>query len=123
MRLRQETSFPDEDTTRLVFDVDRPVAMTLRVRVPWWATRGGTVKLNGTPLPAFASPSSYLTLTRTWKTGDRVEVTMPMCLSVCADARRSDRPGRDVRAARPGRPPRKQGADARDDLRRRTTPS
>ncbi len=83
LRLRQETAFPEEETTRLLFEVERPVEMTLRVRVPWWATKGGIVKVNGAPLPIFASPSSYLTLTRTWKTGDRVEITLPMSLSVC----------------------------------------
>ncbi|MGE5277749.1 MAG: beta-L-arabinofuranosidase domain-containing protein [Acidobacteriota bacterium] len=82
LRLRQETSFPDEETTRFIVEAERPVPMTLRLRVPWWATRGGTVKLNGAALPAFASPSSYLTLTRTWRTGDRVELTLPMSLSV-----------------------------------------
>ena len=81
LRLVQETSFPDEETTRLVVETERPIAMTLRLRVPWWAKRGGAVKLNGAVLPVFASPSSYLTLSRTWKTGDRVELTLPMSLS------------------------------------------
>ncbi len=40
------------------------------------------MKVNGAALPAFASPSSYLTLTRTWKTGDRVELALPMGLSI-----------------------------------------
>ncbi len=81
LRLRQETAFPDEETTRLTIEAERPVPMAVRLRVPWWATRGGSVKLNGTALQAFAGPSSYLTLTRTWKTGDRVELTLPMSLS------------------------------------------
>jgi uncharacterized protein len=38
--------------------------------------------LNGEALPEFASPSSYLTLTRTWKDGDRIEVSLPMGLRV-----------------------------------------
>jgi len=81
LRLVQETSFPDEEKTALRFEVERPVEMTLRLRVPWWATRGGSVKLNGAAIPVFASPSSYLTLTRVWKTGDRVELALPMSLS------------------------------------------
>jgi hypothetical protein len=60
---------------------DRPVEATLRLRVPWWATRGGTLKVNGAASPVFASPSSYLTVARTWKTGDRVELELPMSLS------------------------------------------
>jgi hypothetical protein len=38
--------------------------------------------LNGEALPEFASPSSYLTLARTWKDGDLVEVSLPMGLHV-----------------------------------------
>ena len=56
--------------------------MALNIRIPWWATSGGTIKLNGTALPAFSSPGSYLTLNRTWKEGDRVEVRLPMSLRI-----------------------------------------
>ena len=81
LRLAQETRFPEEQGTTLRFETDRPVAMTLRLRVPWWARSGGSVKVNGAGVAAFASPSSYLTLSRTWKTGDRVELSLPMGLS------------------------------------------
>jgi len=46
-----------------------------------WAA-GSTVKINGKPLDAGAEPGSYLAIHRTWKTGDRVEMTLPMRLSV-----------------------------------------
>lgn len=54
----------------------------MRVRVPYWASRGGTVKLNGREIESFAEPSNYLVLNRTWQDGDKVEVRMPMSLSV-----------------------------------------
>src|SRR5262249_22261256 len=81
LRLRQETKFPDESRTTIHVGTQSPVAMTLRLRIPWWATRGGAVKVNGQPVPAFAAPSSYLTLSREWKTGDRVDLELPMSLS------------------------------------------
>ena len=40
------------------------------------------MKINGKALEATASPGSYLTLNRTWKTGDRVEMELPMHLTV-----------------------------------------
>ncbi|MGH9406063.1 MAG: beta-L-arabinofuranosidase domain-containing protein [Terriglobia bacterium] len=80
--LRQETDFPEEEGTTLVVRADQPVELRLNLRVPYWAMRGGTVKLNGEALPVFSSPSSYLVLDRRWKTGDRVEVRMPMSLRV-----------------------------------------
>jgi uncharacterized protein len=82
LRLRQETSFPDEERTSFTIQADRPVAMTLRLRIPWWATRGGEARVNGRPVSAFASPSSYLVLRREWKGGDRVELALPMSLRV-----------------------------------------
>ncbi|MGH9325350.1 MAG: hypothetical protein ACRD2B_01470 [Terriglobia bacterium] len=58
--------------------------LTLNVRIPYWATKGGTVKLNGSALPVFSSPSSYLTLHRTWRNGDRVELSLPTTFSPLA---------------------------------------
>ena len=80
LKLRQETNFPEQEGTTLVVHSQRPVELALRVRIPYWATRGGTVKLNGSPLPVFSSPSSYLTLNRVWKDGDRVDLSLPMSL-------------------------------------------
>ena len=80
--LRLETRFPDEEAIHLEFQCERPVPLRLRVRVPYWATRGIAVKVNGERQEASAPPSSYWTLERTWKTGDRVDVSLPMGLHV-----------------------------------------
>jgi hypothetical protein len=80
LRLEQQTNFPEEEGTTLVLHAERPVDMTLGIRIPAWATNGGAIKLNGAALPAFASPGSYLTLNQTWKEGDRVEIRLPMSL-------------------------------------------
>jgi DUF1680 family protein len=80
VRVVQETRFPAEDTTQLTVRCARPTRFALRVRVPYWVRRGGSASLNGRPLDAFAAPSSYLVLDRTWRDGDRVAVTMPMAL-------------------------------------------
>ena len=77
--VRQDTRFPQEDRIRLTVNAKAPSAFTLRLRVPYWADVG-SVSVNGTPIPAFSSPSSYLSLTRTWKSGDVVELTLPMRL-------------------------------------------
>jgi hypothetical protein len=82
VRLEQQTNFPEEEGTALVVHADKPTELTLNIRIPYWADRGGTVKLNATSLDAFASPSSYLALKRTWKEGDRVEVSLPMSLRI-----------------------------------------
>jgi len=81
-RLRQETKFPEEQATRLTVSVKQPVAIVIRLRIPSWLESGPTVKLNGKPLDATAAPGSYLTLSRTWKNGDSIEMGLPMHLSV-----------------------------------------
>jgi len=80
VHLVQDTRFPEEDTTRLILTPDHPVRFPLRLRVPTWAKRGGSVKLNGRPLEGFAAPGGYFVLDRTWQTGDTVELTMPLSL-------------------------------------------
>jgi DUF1680 family protein len=81
LRLRQETKFPDDHTTSLTVTADKPVQTAIRLRIPSW-TSAAQVKLNGRALEATAEPGNYLTLERTWKTGDHIELEMPMHLSV-----------------------------------------
>jgi hypothetical protein len=78
--LRQETRFPDQQATRLVWTVARPTALELRVRVPRWAERGVTVTVNGASVPVRQLPTGYVAVHRTWRTGDRVDVAFPFTL-------------------------------------------
>lgn len=80
LRLRQETSYPDPPSTTLVVTVDRPVHMPIRVRIPSWLESGASVKINGNALEAAPTPGSYFTIARSWKNGDRIELTLPMRL-------------------------------------------
>ena len=82
LRIRQETNFPEQPDTTLIVTADDPVEMPIRIRIPGWADSGGVVKLNGKPLETFAGPGSYLAIKRKWRTGDRVELTMPMRLHI-----------------------------------------
>jgi DUF1680 family protein len=78
--LRQETSFPVEQGTTLRLKLEAPQKRTIHVRIPGWAAEGGSVKVNGRELEAFAQAGSYLSLTREWRDGDKVEVSLPMRL-------------------------------------------
>jgi DUF1680 family protein len=78
--LRQETTFPDEDTTRLSFTCEKPADFALRIRHPGWATGPLAVTINGRPQIVASQPGSYLELRRTWQTGDRVEIKLPLAL-------------------------------------------
>jgi len=84
VRLVQETRFPEEESTTLVVRTAHAVPFALRVRVPYWASAGGTARLNGRSLDGFASPGGYYVLDRTWRDGDRLEVSLPMRLHMQA---------------------------------------
>jgi hypothetical protein len=76
--LRQETRFPESDTTVLKFKADRPVTLALKIRHPAWATRGLKVSVNGKIQAIDSVPSSYFTLRREWRNGDAVKIQLPM---------------------------------------------
>lgn len=80
LKLRQETKYPEAETTRLVFTCDKPTALVLNIRHPYWAVSGIEITVNGKKESAASTPGSYAVLSRTWKTGDTVEVRMPMGL-------------------------------------------
>jgi DUF1680 family protein len=87
LKLRQTTKFPDAETVKLTIDSAPTQPTSLKVRVPYWATQGVTVKINGTPQTVAATPASYLTLDHAWKAGDVVEIvlTMPLHLDIAPD--------------------------------------
>jgi uncharacterized protein len=73
--VRQITDFPYADTTRLV--VSGSGRFDMKIRVPQWATRGFFVAINGQQQNVRVVPGSYLTLSRTWRENDTVELRMP----------------------------------------------
>ena len=79
--VRQDTRFPEEETVRLTFTCDNPAAFALKLRQPYWC-RQPRVKINGTATPTKSLPSSYLVFDRTWRSGDTIELRLPMSLHV-----------------------------------------
>ena len=51
---------------------------TLKLRVPYWATQGFSIKVNGKEVAKSYQPSTYVELEQKhWKMGDVVEINMP----------------------------------------------
>jgi len=100
--LRMETGFPDGDSATITVSAAKSEAFTLAVRRPVWAGDGYAVKVNGVavPQPSLASlrpggaggragapgnegemlHGGYARITRTWKDGDTVELSLPKAL-------------------------------------------
>lgn len=80
--LTQETDFPATPSTKLT--IGTAGTYTLAIRHPHWTTSGFSVSVNGTKADVAATPgtASYVSIRRTWKKGDVVEVNLPMELRV-----------------------------------------
>jgi DUF1680 family protein len=82
LHIKQDTAFPEQQSTAIGLTLDKPQQMTLRLRIPSWMKSGPTVKINGRALEATATPGSYVAISRTWKSGDKVEMELPMHVTV-----------------------------------------
>ncbi|HEX2532889.1 MAG TPA: beta-L-arabinofuranosidase domain-containing protein, partial [Chitinophagaceae bacterium] len=76
---REETGYPFEETIRFTFSAGkkgREVTFPFHLRVPGWC-REGRIRINGVAGPA-APGGTVVVLNRAWKTGDVVELELPM---------------------------------------------
>ena len=78
----QTTNYPYTPSTTLT--IDKSGRYTISIRHPWWTTNGYRVGVNGREYPVASQitegRSSYISITRKWKRGDRVVVDIPMKL-------------------------------------------
>ncbi|MDH4241427.1 MAG: glycoside hydrolase family 127 protein, partial [Phycisphaerae bacterium] len=80
LRIFQETKYPRQARTKLVFRCKQPVRLNLNIRHPYWAVSGFEIRVNGRRVPDSSSPGSYAVVSSTWKGGDMVDVKMPFSL-------------------------------------------
>ncbi|MEG2899863.1 MAG: glycoside hydrolase family 127 protein [Massilia sp.] len=81
VRLTQATRFPDVETTRLTIDRATPGSntFTVKIRYPGWVAPGRmTVQVNGQLVRFATRPGGYVALTRSWRSGDRIDLRLPM---------------------------------------------
>ena len=71
----QTTNYPLEGSSTLVVTGSGP--LDIKLRVPAWVRKGYAVKINGQAQRLDVKPGTYVTLSRQWRTGDRIEVSMP----------------------------------------------
>ncbi len=98
VRLEVETDLPLGEEATLRVNPEAPVAFTLALRRPHWVGEGFRVRVNGEAIPVDApggeewrerrsqypdaahEGSRYVEITRTWRSGDVVEITLPKTL-------------------------------------------
>ncbi len=78
-----EKGFTIEQATRCPFEGASTLTihgngqLVVKLRVPSWARRGYTVSVNGTVQQISATPGRYVAIDRQWRSGDKIEITMP----------------------------------------------
>ena len=82
LQLRQTTKYPNEQRITFTIDAAPSKSTALKVRVPYWATKGTTVTINNEPVSVTATPSSYIELQHPWKAGDVIALEIPMTLHI-----------------------------------------
>lgn len=76
--ITQETDFPREQRSTLTVRGDG--RLTIMLRVPGWVGTGFGIAVNGNPIHLHARPGTYFELRKNWKSGDRIEISLPFTL-------------------------------------------
>ncbi|HEY3989188.1 MAG TPA: beta-L-arabinofuranosidase domain-containing protein [Acidobacteriaceae bacterium] len=77
LSLTQEGDYPYEDHVTFTVTSSRPTGLTLNFRIPAWA-EGASVSVNGTRQKGLTVPGQFAAVHREWKTGDRIELELPL---------------------------------------------
>lgn len=76
VRLAVRTDYPWTEEIAIEVKPAAAAEFTLHLRIPGWC-RGARLTLNGEPRP-LAPVNGYVALTRTWRPGDKLALTLPM---------------------------------------------
>jgi DUF1680 family protein len=77
--LTQTTTYPEDPEIHLRLAGFRPASFTLRLRIPAWTGGAATLQVNRHAV-ALAVESGFASVTRLWRPGDEVTLTLPLSL-------------------------------------------
>ena len=76
----QQTGYPAVPETTLTVETAREAAFPLAIRIPAWAGLATRVRINGKAASGELKPGSFFRIERSWRSGDRVEVSFDVPL-------------------------------------------
>ena len=79
--LREETEYPFRDSAAVTVMATSGGRFPLYLRAPTWCRQMAT-RLNGRDVEAAPAAGSYVRLERAWRPGDRIELRLPMSVSL-----------------------------------------
>jgi uncharacterized protein len=75
--LTQKSAYPFDSLVQFEVTASKPSEFAVNFRIPMWA-EGASISVNGKRAPGAAIPGSFARVQRKWKTGDRVELELPL---------------------------------------------
>ena len=75
--ITEDTQYPFDETVRFKFSTSKPNKFAFTLRWPSWCKKPQLL-INHRPLSITGEPGGYLSVNRTWKTGDALELKLPM---------------------------------------------
>lgn len=77
VRLMQKTVYPESEQIELRVEPEEPAEFAIHLRIPGWLERSAQISLNGKPAPVSAERGQFATITRRWRKGDTLDLTLP----------------------------------------------
>jgi DUF1680 family protein len=77
VKLTQETEYPWNGRIRMTIIECGSKEFALKLRIPGWV-KSATVRINNGPADSSPTPRNYFEIRRSWKTGDVVDLDLPM---------------------------------------------
>ncbi|HBG28227.1 MAG: hypothetical protein A2Y10_12910 [Planctomycetes bacterium GWF2_41_51] len=77
----EKTRYPFEDKITFIIKPEKETAFPLYLRIPGWCEKP-VVVINGSIQEIKAKPLSYICINRQWKSNDKIELTLPMNISI-----------------------------------------
>ena len=88
--LSQKSAYPLDGTIQFELTLYRPAELAANFRIPEWA-QGAAIAVNGKRITTDVTPGKFASIRREWKSGDRVELDLPMTTRLQAiDAQHPD---------------------------------
>jgi DUF1680 family protein len=77
LSLEQKSLYPFDSAVQFEVTTSRSLEFALKFRIPAWAA-GASVSVNGKRVLEPVIPGSFATIRRSWKTGDHIELDLPL---------------------------------------------
>jgi DUF1680 family protein len=87
VNIEQITDYPNSGTVAINLRLSKSIAFPLALRIPRYA-KNVSIKVNGKPVDGKITAGEFFVINRTWKTGDRVELDIPMEFRLVAGRKR-----------------------------------